>query len=597
MFRLANSYGLMRKALLFVVVLILVPMLLIFWVATNQANLAIKQQTGKAFFELNRQNHATMDRVLDSIDQTTVALIGSEAVQGWKDVAHIPGSERVQRYVATERLLTDKSERVKYSLFVMTDRPSDYAFAPTSEVSDAGVFFIRDFRDVPWLQKAIDAGGAGSVGLVDRFGFNQKPVKTMAYMRAVTDITQGRVTTSVLVATDIENQLKADMNAFALPQGTGVFLVGAEGEVMAGTTPTGTRFESPAGGKELFPGVRLAGGLMYISHNSVLYNNRLVYEIPLDSLVGTHNEVQEILQISAIGYFAVILIFFVYLGRSVFRPIARLATFSRSYEPGRKLEQFPETERRDEIGFVYRSFYKMTQRLNQLVKEKYTMEIKQKEAELTLMHSQITPHLLYNTLDSVYWYGLRGGVPEVAHMVRDLSTLLRIGLSRGQEIITIREELNHVEAYLHLQEKRYQGSFLFHIAVEDGAEDCRLPKVVIQPLVENSILHGIGKMDGEGEVWIDIRTSGELLFITVEDNGFRPVELGKIEAILSGTASPDKGFGIRNVHQRIRLRFGSEFGLSYSAREEGGTRAVIRLPAIRSESEISAFAAQVDEPD
>lgn len=586
MFRLTKSYGLMKKALLFVVVLILVPMLLIFGIASNQASLSIKQQTGKAFFELNRQSHATMDRVLDSIDQTTVALIASDAVQIWNDVDRIPDEERVRRYVTTEKLLADYSSQVKYSLFVMTDRLSDFEFAPSSDVSDGGVFFVRDFKDIPWLNTAIQASGLGTVSLIDKFGFKQKPQKTMGYTRAVTDISQGRKTISVLVATEIENKLETDMNAFALPEGTDVLLVDANNEVLAGTGPSGSRFADPVGGKELFPGVRLSGGVMHISHYSASYDNRLFYEIPVDTLVGAHQKVQEILQLSAICYFIVVMFFFFYLGRSFFRPMARLAAFSRSYEPGKELDKFAEAERRDEIGFVYRSFYKMTQRLNQLVREKYMMEIKQKESELMLMHSQITPHLLYNTLDSVYWYGIRGGVPEVAHMVRDLSTMLRIGLSRGKEIITIREELNHVEAYLNLQEKRYEGSFLYRIEVEEGADACLLPKVVIQPLVENSILHGVGKMDGEGEVAIDIRVSEGLLLIAVEDNGFRPVDLAKIASILSGTADPDKGFGIRNVHKRIQLRFGDAYGLSFEAREEGGARALIRLPAIRAESEI-----------
>lgn len=588
MFRLGKSYGLMKKALLFVVLLILVPMLLIFWVASDQASMSIKEQTGKAFFELNRQSHATMDRVLDSIDQMTVALIASDAVQKWNDVDRIAGEERVRQYVTTEKLLADSSSQVKYSLFVMTDRLSDFEFAPNADVSDAGVFFIRDFKDVPWLQKAIQAGGLGSVALIDHFGFNMKSQKTMAYTRAVTDISLGRKTTSVLVATEIENKLETDMNAFALPEGTDVYLVDAENEVLAGTATSGSRFASPKQGDDLYSGIRLSGGIMHISHYSAAYDNRLFYEIPVDSLVGAHQKVQEILQLSAICYFVVIMFFFFYLGKSFFRPMARLVTFSRSYEPGKELDKFAEAERKDEIGFVYRSFYKMTERLNQLVREKYMMEIKQKESELMLMHSQITPHLLYNTLDSVYWYGIRGGVPEVAHMVRDLSTMLRIGLSRGKEIITIREELNHVEAYLNLQEKRYQNSFMYRIHIEEGADEYLLPKVVIQPLVENSILHGVGKMDGEGEVAIDIRVSQGLLLIAVEDNGFRPVDLEKIKAILSGRADPDKGFGIRNVHKRIQLRFGDAYGLSFEAREEGGARALIRLPAIVTESEIAA---------
>ncbi len=258
--------------------------------------------------------------------------------------------------------------------------------------------------------------------------------------------------------------------------------------------------------------------------------------------------------------------------------MARLAAFTRMYEPGKKMARFKEGERKDEIGLFYSSFFAMTERLNQLVKEKYVMEIKQKESELILLHSQITPHLLYNTLDSVYWYGIRGGVPEVAEMVRDLSTVLRIGLSRGKELIHVREEREHVEAYLHLQEKRYEHSFQFRLEVDPAVENCLLPKVIIQPLVENSILHGIGKMDGEGEVYIRIKEAADEVRITVEDNGFRSVNLSKLSDILTGKADPDQGFGIRNVNKRIQLRFGLSYGLSYELREEGGLRALIRLP-------------------
>ncbi|MNI72770.1 Sensor histidine kinase YpdA [compost metagenome] len=127
--------------------------------------------------------------------------------------------------------------------------------------------------------------------------------------------------------------------------------------------------------------------------------------------------------------------------------------------------------------------------------------------------------------------------------------------------------------------------------MEEGVEDYLLPKVIIQPLVENSILHGIGKMDGEGEVWIGIQVSEEgTLHIAVEDNGFRPLDLEKIHMLLSGTADPDKGFGIRNVHKRIQFRFGNVYGLTYSTRKEGGAKVLIELPIIRAEEEIAAYA-------
>ncbi|TXK84557.1 sensor histidine kinase [Paenibacillus sp. N3.4] len=589
MFRSVQSQRLTKKALLFVIVFIFIPMLLIFWFASNRASLSIKMQVGKALSELNKQNLATMDRVMDSVDQKLVTILSSDLMQKWKDDSTLNVEQRVQKYIATEKLLGNYSTSVKYSLFVLTKRPTNYYFAPSTDVSGSGVFFVQDLKERTWLQKAAEANGRGLVENIDKFGFNVNSQKTIAYLRAVTDLSNSGDTISILVATEIESLLTSEMNSIKLPDHTREFLTDARGTVLVGSAPDELTFSIPDNGKELLPNVWITNSHMYVYHDSPLYANRLIYEIPLSSLLGSYNDVQEIIQITAICYFIVILFFLFYLGKSVLRPMVRLASLTRSYVPGKEMERYAEEDRKDEIGISYRYFYLMTERLNQLVKEKYIMEIKQKESELILMHSQITPHLLYNTLDSVYWYGIRGGVPEVADMVRDLSTMLRIGLSRGKEIITIREELNHVEAYLQLQEKRYNQSFHFHIHVEEGIEGYLLPKVIIQPLVENSILHGIGKMDGEGEVWIGIQVSEGKLLISVEDNGFRPLDLEKIHSLLSGTADPDKGFGIRNVHKRIQLRFGNGYGLTYSAREEGGTKVLIRLPVIRSEDEIAAY--------
>lgn len=590
MFRGAQSQRLTKKALLFVILFIFIPMLLTFWFASNRASLSIKMQVGKALSELNKQNHATMDRVMDSVDQKLVAIMSSDLIQQWRDDSALDVKQSIQKYITTEKMLDNYSTNVNYSLFVLTKRPANYYFAPSTNVSGSGVFFMEDLKERAWIQKAVEANGRGLIEHIDQFGFNQNSRKTIALVRAVTDLTNGGSPMSVLAATEIENLLITEMNSITLPEHTRVFLTDTkEGTVLVGSDTGEFTFSIPHNGTELLPNVWVTNSHMYVYHDSVSYANRLIYEIPLSSLLGSYNEIQDIIRITAICYFIVILFFLFYLGKSVLRPMARLASLTRSYEPGKEMKRYAEEERKDEIGISYRSFYLMTERLNQLVKEKYVMEIKQKESELNLMHSQITPHLLYNTLDSVYWYGIRGGMPEVADMVRDLSTMLRIGLSRGKEIITIREELNHVEAYLNLQEKRYNYSFHFHIHMEEGIEDYLLPKVIIQPLVENCILHGIGKMDGEGEVWIGIQVTEGILLISVEDNGFRPLDLEKTHALLSGTADPDKGFGIRNVHKRIQLRFGDAYGLTYSTREEGGTKVLINLPVIRSKEDLAPY--------
>ena len=586
MLRILKPQRLMDKTILFVVLFLIIPTLLIFWFTSNQASVAIQQQAGQALLELNRQNLATMDRVLDSVDQTMMTIMRSELVQSWDDDHNLTLKQRVARYVETEKLLVNSSSQVKFSLFILTDMAEEYAFAPSTDISVSGVYFIDNLEDNPWLQKAYQDDGAGSLQLFDKFGYYPKPHQTMAYSRAVADFSQGGETFGILVATQIENVMEREINSISLPEYSKKLLTNATGEILSGSLNASSHYVMPKTANELLPNIKIDKSNVYIYNDSPSYGNRLIYEIPLDSLVGTYRDIQTILKITVLCYFLIVFIILFYFGKSILRPLARLASLTRSYEPGGRLVDSADLVRNDEIGYVYHSIYSMMERLNLLIKEKYVMELKQKESELILLHSQITPHLLYNTLDSIYWYGIRGGVPEVADMVRDLSTILRIGLSRGKEIITIREELMHVEAYLHLQEKRYNHSFHFHIEVEEGTDDCLLPKVVIQPLVENSIIHGVGKMEGEGEVWISMTISNGQMIIIVEDNGFRPVNLEKIQKLLTGDENPDSGFGIRNVHKRIQLRFGEDFGLSFSARAEGGTRAMIRLPAFRSMEEL-----------
>lgn len=266
------------------------------------------------------------------------------------------------------------------------------------------------------------------------------------------------------------------------------------------------------------------------------------------------------------------------------KPVVKLVSVMKIYEPGKTLPWSEEPLRHDEFGILQGSFVRMTRRLDHSIEENYGMQLKQKEYELLMLQSQITPHYLYNTLDSIYWYALDSGNTEVGEMVRDLSMLLRIGLSRGRKMITAGEELEHAQAYTRLQTKRYPGTFEVWWQIDDAVRDYETPKVIIQPLIENAIIHGVRGMDGEGEIRVSaVQADGTLRFI-VEDNGHLPVDLEELAAILEDEQST-KGYGIRNVHQRIRLHYGEDYGLTYERTGAGWTRAVITLPLRRAGAE------------
>lgn len=221
----------------------------------------------------------------------------------------------------------------------------------------------------------------------------------------------------------------------------------------------------------------------------------------------------------------------------------------------------------------------MARRLNDLIHYKYNMDLKQKEAQLQLLYQQINPHLLYNTLESIYWKSTMEGNTESAEMIKDLSKLMKISLSRGRDLITLGEELEHAGAYMNLQLNRYDYQFTIRWDVPEALLANHVPKITLQPLLENAIIHGIKNMGEDGMIRVSGHLEGDRCRIVIEDNGFRPVNYESIRRLLHDDA-PDHslGYGIRNIQERIRLHFGSRYGLQYEPGEEGGTRVTITIP-------------------
>jgi two-component system sensor histidine kinase YesM len=399
---------------------------------------------------------------------------------------------------------------------------------------------------------------------------------------------------SILVASNLESVLQPDLESVELPAGSHAYLTNYNNEVLVSTASDvvpGTTLSFPEEVDLKNEGVAFVQQKdkqwLYITHYSSLFSTRLIYKIPADALTKQLEPIRYVILAITCIYLVLMALFIAYLDRSVLRPLLFLTRLTQNYTPNQKRGEWVKTQRSDEIGHLHDSFHQMTERLNELIEEKYIIELKEKEIRLMSLQSQITPHLLYNTLDSIYWYGMKGGVPEVAEMVRDLSMLMRIGLSKGRLVTSLSEELLHVDSYVRLQFKRYKNSFHVHTDILDESRICMVPKVILQPLVENAIFHGIGKMDGEGELWIKTLIVDGVLQIRVEDNGFKPIQLDQITRILSDEDQHDpqkeKGYGIRNVNKRIQLHYGDEYGLTYSLRPGGGTVAIITLPVIREE--------------
>jgi two-component system sensor histidine kinase YesM len=237
----------------------------------------------------------------------------------------------------------------------------------------------------------------------------------------------------------------------------------------------------------------------------------------------------------------------------------------------------------DEVGVLQAHFYRMSETMRRLIQEKYQDEVQKKSAELKALQAQINPHFLYNTLDMIHWLAMKHRAPEISDVVGRLAKFFRLSLSEGRDIITIREELDHVRTYLDIQNKRFGGTIEQRYEIETGLENFLTVKLILQPIVENSVLHGIQEReDKQGTIRIAVSREGELLKIVVEDDG---VGMSTQQAERLARREAGGGYGVQNVIDKIKLHYGDEYGLEFESEPGKGTRVTVRIPAVLPEPE------------
>ena len=270
--------------------------------------------------------------------------------------------------------------------------------------------------------------------------------------------------------------------------------------------------------------------------------------------------------------------------RSITKPIRYLGKITEQVSQG-DLTVRSEIKNGAEVKILSDSLNLMIKRISDLFE---TVKIEQKnlrEAELELLQIQINPHFLYNTLDTIMWLAEAGKQKEVVLTVGALSDFFRSSLNQGKDIITIAEETLHFTCYLKIQQVRYQDILDYEVEISEEIENCLIPKITLQPLIENALYHGIKNKRGKGKIQVRGRAEGDHCILTVEDNGIGMQEerLREVINAINNKKSSKNGFyGLYNVNERIQLKFGEEYGLSIHSVYGEGTRVEIRLPYLQS---------------
>lgn len=345
---------------------------------------------------------------------------------------------------------------------------------------------------------------------------------------------------------------------------------------------------------ELFPGAEdvdvwrmqpLQGG-RYILQEKWLDKAgwKLVFLLPEEEIQAQGRRIALI--ILTLASLAVIAVFVVsYLIANYYtRQLGRLNKMMRVVQQGNLDIKFRE-EGADEIGQLFQSFGYMTRELKNLMEEKYRSGAAIKSAQFRALQAQINPHFLYNTLDLINWEAMDHNAPEIAEITRSLASFYRITLNKGRQVVTIEEELRLVRAYVSIENRYFNGAISLTLDVPQELLGLACINILLQPFVENSIMHGIAENPMMQECNIAVRAQrldGDVLF-TVTDDGLGMTQKQIAELLDSGVEDSAHGYGIKNINSRIRLCYGEQYGLQFQSAPGQGTTVLIRIQALTVE--------------
>lgn len=274
------------------------------------------------------------------------------------------------------------------------------------------------------------------------------------------------------------------------------------------------------------------------------------------------------------------------LSRSITEPLVELSRRAESVTAGDLTPREPAGSRVREIQTLSQGMEQMIARLNAQMLEGQQKQESLRKAELALLQAQINPHFLYNTMDTIIWL-IEAEKPQAAvEMVSNLSAFFRHSLSKGRDVITLEEEEGHVRSYLQIQQARYKDIMTYTVDIDPALHRALLPKLTLQPLVENALYHGIKLKRGLGHIQISGWREDGYVILQISDTGVGMTQQ-RLEHLRAAMESGETvGFGLTAVNRRLQLMFGREYGLSITSRDGLGTTVTARLPYVEKEGQI-----------
>jgi len=490
-----------------------------------------------------------------------------------------------------------------YSVFVVDFR-NQYVISSAEGALSAGmnsrvseyIDFLYDPQNNILQNKLILAKDDGRY--YKQFTGGSGPNNTYSIIVPIRDLVLGP-TLGVMVINLADTSVTGIFENTRFTDGSVIHLVDAEGTILSSSDGAEVGKELP----QVFSAAddRHSGKVSYdhkeylVTKTKTAYNGwSFVSVTPYEALIEPNRNAIRIgltYVLIALVIISVILIFLI--ERYFYRPIHRLLKEIRQSNDGGLKQVLGKVSnirfRNDEIGYIFRSFNGILEDKEQLLNNMYSQKLILQDTKIRLLYSQINPHFLYNTLDNIRWLamGLSGGENRVSQTIQSLSDLLRNSAKTDKQIVLVEEELLFLDTYMNIQKVRYGDKINIVWHVSEETKKMKIMKFILQPLVENAIAHGIEKLENSGTIAVSIRSADGRLEIEIGDDGIgmNAQRLETVRKVIDGTLTiENKGIGLRNIYERIRLFYGEAAELTITSEEGEGTTVKVILPLMAGDS-------------
>jgi len=317
-------------------------------------------------------------------------------------------------------------------------------------------------------------------------------------------------------------------------------------------------------------------------------NWRILAEISVDKLNEDLYAFRTYFMIIIAATLLILSILSIFFAMDILTPIKRLVQGMKTMQESKTHDEII-IDRQDELGYLSQCFNDMSREIDILVNRVYKEQLTRKEAEIKTLQAQINPHFLFNTLESINWMARLNNVDEISEMVTALSALMEAGIGKGGPLVTIKEEIDFVDSYILIMKNRYGERLDFNKSIDSSLLGIKVPKLLLQPLVENAIYHGVDKFRKQGKIYLIIRKIDQRVEIEVLDNGQGMTEenirelnknLNEGNDAYLFSENSGMGIGLKNVNRRIKLFYGVEYGVRVESIYEEYMKVVVTIPVV-----------------